>query len=278
MQTERQRKHRFFDRFTILGAIVLMVIGLLVGQALGSLLGMPIGRLSGDTAFGGGIGTSIIAFLLLLLYKIWFRPEFEGNLRGGDLKLGFKLAIIYVIYWIATVPITFLSPDVTFGPPTMSTIAMALMAGTSEEVAFRGLPISYLMRQWREDKHILTALIFTAGVFGLVHIQNIFVGADPGSTVAQVISAFCTGIILGAIFLRCGNLLITILIHTVHDIIAFLDVSGVQNGVVVASIDWSTCLDLGASVVMAIIGFWLVRPAKRAEIREIWNKKWGISC
>lgn len=276
MQTENQRRHRFFDRFTILGALVLMIIGILVCQALGTGLGIPIGSLSGNKEFGDGIGTAIVAFLLLWFYKFWFRPEFEGNLRGGDIKLGFKLAIIYVVYWVTTTPIAFLSPDVTFGAPTLSTIAMAIMAGTSEEMAFRGLPISYLMRQWREEKHILTAVLLTAGVFGLIHLQNVFAGGNPGSVVAQTISAFCTGVTLGAIYLRCGNLLITILIHTVHDIIAFLDVSGVQGGVVVASIDWNTYLDVGVSVVMAIIGFWLIRPAKRVEIRALWDRKWRI--
>ena len=273
---ERQRTHRFFDRFTIISAILLMLIGLLAAQALGSLMGRPIGSLTGEKNLGDGIGIAVASFLILLLYKFWFRPEFEGNLKGGDLKLGFKISIIFIVYWITIVPLEFAISDSVFGAPTIGSIFMAIMAGTSEEVAFRGLPLSYLMRQWREEKHVLTALIFTAVVFGVVHLSNIVAGGNPGSVVAQTISATGMGVLLAAVYLRCGNLLVTIIIHTIHDIIAFTDVSGVQDGIVVGSVGIDTVVDLGTSVVLAIIGFWLVRPAKRGEIRALWDKKWGI--
>ena len=38
------------------------------------------------------------------------------------------------------------------GPVPLSSIGVSLMAGISEEIAFRELPISYLARQWREEK------------------------------------------------------------------------------------------------------------------------------
>ena len=38
------------------------------------------------------------------------------------------------------------------GPVPLSSIGASLMAGISEEIAFRELPISYLARQWREEK------------------------------------------------------------------------------------------------------------------------------
>lgn len=273
----RQRTHKIFDRYTILCAIVLMLIGLLAVQGLGSLLGRPITALTGDGKVGDGVGIAVVALLTLLLYKFWFRPEFEGNLKGGDLKLGFKLGIIFIVYWITIVPLEFAVSDAVFGAPTIGSIFMAIMAGTSEEVAFRGLPISYLMRQWREEKHVLAALILPAVFFGLVHMSNIIAGGNPGSVVVQTISAVGIGVLFGAIYLRCGNLLITMILHSIHDIIAFMDVSGVKDGIVVGSIGVDSVIDLCVTIVMAIIGFWLIRPSKRGEIRAMWDKKWGIT-
>ena len=79
---KKQRTHKFYDKHTILGALVLMAIGLGVVQALGFVLGLLVSMATGNHNLGTGIGIAIISFLILWLYKFWFRPEFEGNLRG----------------------------------------------------------------------------------------------------------------------------------------------------------------------------------------------------
>lgn len=274
---KKQRAHKFFDKHTILGAILLMIIGMLGGQLLGSLIGLPLTLLSGEENIGIGIGAAAVSFLLLLLYKRWFRPEFEGNLRGGDLKLGCKLSIIMVAYWVISFALTFAVSDYKFAAPTISSICLAIMAGTSEEVAFRGLPLSYLMRQWKDEKHIPIALLFTSAVFGIIHLINVIAGGNPGSVVMQTITAFGAGIIFGAIYLRSGNLLVTIILHILQDIIAFTDAGNVKDGIVVGSVNIGTYIDVVLTAILAIIGLWLIRPSKRAEIRALWNKKWGIA-
>ena len=132
------------------------------------------------------------------------------------------------------------------------------------------------MRQWRDEKHIIAVVLFTSVIFGVTHLANMFAGGNRESVMIQGFTATCTGIILCAIYLRSGNLLVTILIHTVHDIIALTDVSGIQNGVIVTGVDWSTWADVIANIILVGVAFWLLRPAKRGEVRAMWNKKWGI--
>lgn len=273
---EGKRPHKFFDRFTIPGALVLMIGGLSIGQLIGMVIGFPLGFLIKDSNAAGAIGIVIATFPMLALYKFWFRPEFEGNLRGGDMKTGLMLSLILIPYWLLNVPAGFIFGSAKFGAPTLATVSMALMAGCSEEAAFRGLGISYLMRQWKEEKRIPAIVIISSVTFGLVHIFNALAGGDLGSVVNQTIGAAAMGFFFGALYLRSGNLIMPMVTHAIHDIIAFLDVSGIQGGVIVSGIDWTSYLDTGLTIVLGLIGLWLVRPAKQAEIRAMWDKKWNI--
>ena len=50
------------------------------------------------------------------------------------------------------------------------------------------------------------------------------------------------------------------ILHSIHDIIAFMDVSGVKDGIVVGSIGVDSVIDVCVTTIMAIIGLWLIRP------------------
>ena len=150
-------------------------------------------------------------------------------------------------------------------------------AGFTEEVAFRGLPVSLLVRQWREEKKILTIMILTSVIFGGIHFTNYFAGADFGSTIMQTIGATGMGLFFCAIYLRCGNLWVPIGVHALHDLLCFLDVAGIQEGIVVQAITWFSYLDLLFSIGIGILAIWMVRPSKRTEIRRLWNQKWNIT-
>ena len=272
----KRRKHFFFDRFTIPGALLLFVIGLFGSLIPGSLLAVFVEPVVGDQHIATNICSVLMAFVVLGVYKFWFRPEFEGNLRGGDLKTGMKLFLIMVVYWAFAVPVGFIAGYDTFGAPTAWTVCEALAAGICEEVAFRGLPLSYLMRQWKKEKQIPVSVLFTAAVFGLVHLVNISGGTDPRREIFQVIGAFCGGIFDGVVYLRSGSLIIPMISHTIHDILAFLNVSGVVDGIIVSEINWTNYYNTVIQIALAAVGMWLIRPSKRAEIREMWNRKWNI--
>ncbi|MBQ1335044.1 MAG: hypothetical protein IIY34_06805, partial [Clostridia bacterium] len=75
---------------------------------------------------------------------------------------------------------------------------------------------------------------------------------------------------------RSGNLWPAIVFHVAQDVVAFLDVTNIQDGVVIGSVNWTSYLDTAICIVLAVIGFYLIRSAKRAEIRELWKKKWSV--
>lgn len=269
-------QHRFVNRFPALAAVVLTFVTLLLLQTIGSGISIPFGLAIPALGKDSAIGYIIASLLLLWFFKRWLYPEFEGMLHG-DVSVGVRLACFIIIYWVICFPIQFLFTPAVFGWPTIGTLSMSLVAGFTEEIAFRGVPVSLLMRQWHSEKKILTTLILTSAIFGLFHATNLFAGADFGSTIFQVIGSAGMGAFFCGLYLRTGNLWISIAVHAIHDILCFLDVAGIQEGVVVQGVTWFSFLDVSCAVGLGILGIWMVRPSKRAEIRQLWDRKWNIT-
>ena len=274
----RREQHRFLSRHPILGFILLTLWCWLFVQLGGVVVGMIGGAamIMGYAAYWlmpvGGLVSAGMAFLALLIHKCWFRPEFSGCLtrRYFGLGLAFVAAdIVYAVVGLFTEPCS-------MAGLTLNNLTMALAAGVTEEVIFRAVPGSYLMRQWREEKKIPVVMLLTAAVFGLIHATNLAYGADLGATVVQILGAFGIGVLYAAAFLRTGNIWPCMLIHFLHDVLAFLATEAIQNGIQVtalATVD--VVVSLIFTVIFVVLGFWLVRPAKRAGILRLWDEKWS---
>jgi hypothetical protein len=85
------RTHRFLDRHTNAGFLLLTLWGYLVAQLVGVVAALPF---SIPAALSGGLDEELLntvagfacavgGFLALLIHKRWFRPEFRGCLRGA---------------------------------------------------------------------------------------------------------------------------------------------------------------------------------------------------
>ena len=272
-KAKKQITHRFLDRYTIPGALLLTLWSYLGSQILlGTVISLPLHIvLSAENAVY--IGAAIGALILLAIHKRWFYPEFEGCLPGRDFRPALlPLALMFLGLWLPSVVEK--AVNGTLGAPTLATVSMSLMAGISEEVAFRGIPGSYLMRQWREEGKIPVVMVLTSVLFSLVHAANLFVGAALGSTILQLLASFAMGMMFCAVFLRTGSLLPCMLLHVAHDIIAFLG-SSYTGGVATSEMDiQSWILNLGTSVLMLALALYMTRPAQRKGILATWADKW----
>ena len=274
-KAKKQITHRFLDRHTIPGALLLTLWGFLGAQMLlGTVLSLPLLRiLPADTASGFSIAVG--ALILLAIHKRWFYPEFEGCLPGRDFRPALlPLALMFLTVWLPSVIQD--AAGGALGAPTLATVSTSLMAGISEEIAFRGIPGSYLMRQWREEGKIPVVMLLTSVLFSLLHAANLFVGAALVSTLLQLLVSFGIGMLFCAVFLRTGSLLPCMLIHIAHDVISFLNVVAYSDGVITAEMDaLSWLLNLGPAILMVGLALYMTRPAKRKAILAIWADKWG---
>ena len=98
--------------------------------------------------------------------------------------------------------------------PPQSTLLFAQMFSSLEEVLFRGVLLTMLLRVHVPRK----AIVFSAAAFGLVHLPGIFAGTAPIIALGQVVWAFLFGLFYGYIFLESGSLLPSMVIHCLSNV------------------------------------------------------------
>lgn len=280
MNSQKTRQHKFVEKFPVVAAILMAIFWMLLFEIIEVIINFGIHMvISGYDVATGPVGLFAGAAITLVLYKWWFRPEFEGMLKG-DLPLGFLLGLIELGYVLISYAPNLIDGSFSIKPLTLTILFVSLTAGIKEEVVFRGVIISTLMRQWKDRNLFRQAALVSGIVFGLIHAANIFAGADPLQTLFQVIGSVSVGFIFAAVYLRTGSILPCMFYHALHDIIAIACESNVaENGIMSAkAFWWGDVFNLAMAAVMAAAAFWLLRDAKTEQIREIWNRKWKLAA
>lgn len=280
MNSQKTRQHKFVEKFPVVAAILMAIFWMLLFEIIEVIINFGIHMvISGYDVATGPVGLFAGAAITLVLYKWWFRPEFEGMLKG-DLPLGFLLGLIELGYVLISYVPNLIDGSFSIKPLTLTILFVSLTAGIKEEVVFRGVIISTLMRQWKDRNLFRQAALVSGIVFGLIHAANIFAGADPLQTLFQVIGSVSVGFIFAAVYLRTGSILPCMFYHALHDIIAIACESNVaENGIMSAkAFWWGDVFNLAMAAVMAAAAFWLLRDAKTEQIREIWNRKWKLAA
>ena len=280
MDNQKTRQHKFVEKFPVVAAILMAIFWMFLFELIEIVINLGIHMvISGYDAATGPVGLFAGTAIMLILYKWWFRPEFEGMLKG-DLPLGFLLGLIELGYVLISYVPNLIDGSFSIKPLTLTILFVSLTAGIKEEVVFRGVIISTLMRQWKDRNLFRQAALVSGIVFGLIHAANIFAGADPLQTLFQVIGSVSVGFIFAAVYLRTGSILPCMFYHALHDIIAIACESNVsENGIMSArAFWWGDVFNLAMAAVMAAAAFWLLRDAKTEQIREIWNRKWKLAA
>lgn len=270
-----RKSHKIMNR-PILALVLMplwcMVIGTLVSGLVDDIL-------KGSMSFyAGGLGSVLGGFLCLHIHRNWFRDEFDGSLSARNFGMGFLMLLPSLIFMVLNLM------SVSYRELSLTTVLAAMCMGAGpgvlEEVAFRGLAGSNMMRVWRDEKKIPVAVTLTAVVFGAVHLLNIFAGAGQAVSIVQTVYAIGAGVLFGAVYFRTGSLLPSMLVHTLVDGTAFLNADLMSTGGVLMEegFDPMNLLLIVVGIGFAVLGFWYVRPAKRQEILDLWAKKWNVSA
>ena len=163
------------------------------------------------------------------------------------------------------------APLVTGVAAVAAAIMHGIGPGVSEEVFCRGFTVSNLMRIWKDKPNRIFRCMLVSGVsFGLLHALNAIATGDVFAALIQVIYTASIGMLDGAIYLRSRNLWGVILMHTLTDVSAFLAVFE-SNA---TGMDIIFCVF--GSLLFIALAFYLIRPAKRAEIDELWAEDWSF--
>lgn len=271
------KKHKILDR-PILSVIVLPLFATLVLTIL-SIPGYMIWG-SGNKSAAPLIYQIVEAFMMLVITEavytgIWFKGEFEGTLKG-KIGEGFRFLIPVIVVEI----ILFIYDRITGTGnlnSVLNVIALSVTAGIVEEVLFRSLILSNLMRITRTYRQMIGAVFASSLLFSVSHLTNLLNGADPGATVSQLISAACFGVFLAGIYLSCGSIIPCMAFHFGHDVLALLFLGINESGATVEKVTMvSNIENMIVNVLLLALGFMLLRSRNFEEIRRLWDEKWHI--
>ena len=265
---KKVRNHKVLNH-PIKALFLLMLWGMTVYQVFGVVFQGVLGE--NFTGFGAAIG----AVVALYIHKAWFAPEFKGSVG----KPGFPAKDVKFAFWgFAAVIIGFdifnlVTHEVALA---MAALGTAVMAGIGEEMSLRVLPMSVMMRDWMDEKHIPFVAYSTSVFFGLVHFLNIIKGAALNDTIFQCISAIGIGVMFGAIYLRTGNIVLCMILHALHDILALMVVGATDsNGVILEMSTFDAITSVIVGVVGIALGTYLIRKSVRADIVKVWKERWS---
>ncbi len=211
--------------------------------------------------------------VVLLLFWLIFRKNLQGffNTRrfGTTFLLGWSIlaAVVYNV-----IPVILKQDYGDFG----TALLMGLQPGIGEEIVFRVIPICLVMRSRNRERLIVPVIIFTSVLFGMVHGFNIYAGADHATTLFQVVYAACIGFLFAVIYLKTGDIWITMLLHTLTDVTGFLGAEEQSGGgVMTQGVNVTDAVFLLVCTVLIFINaFLLFRKTSKAEILDTWSGIW----
>ncbi len=217
--------------------------------------------------------------LILLVYRLKHRHDLYGIFNADKTGLGLLLGWSVLIINVFTIVAGLVSHKAYGNIGTA--LLLGLQPGVSEELTFRIIPISLAMRSSKRKQLISPVIIFTSIIFGLTHGLNIFAGADPVTTLFQVIYATGTGCLFAVIYMRTGNMWISILLHSFTDIVYYLGAAEQGSGGVL-----SEGTGVSGAVIMLIYAvlyftnaLMLYRKSNIDDIAAIWARIWKCkSC
>ena len=195
-----------FRRHPLLSAVMVWLVDLLLINGfiwLGSRF-LPAGIDPSFAALWPGV---IVLALFVTLLGWWRQVGFNGPASWRDLHLLILPAVVILV-------LPFLQGSQPVESNTLLYLIVAyLLVGLREETLYRGIILRIL-----RPLGVMRSTLFMAVLFGLAHLSNLFVRANPALVLAQAVGAFCDGFGFGALRLRTNTLWFLIALHAAHDL------------------------------------------------------------
>ena len=128
MKEKKIINHKFLNRYTVIGAILLMAWGFFFAELI---FPMPFGIVLAFITSQEVLTTItqfIAVMLALAIHKRWFFPEYKGCLGGSGFTTALRISWPVLPFWIFTI-IRVIAAKLPLQPLTASLLGTALMAG-----------------------------------------------------------------------------------------------------------------------------------------------------
>lgn len=277
-----EKNYKLLDH-TILSYFLLAIFVAVFEELIGQVIDKPLAEIIPGYAFetmnmgtatenAVGVGTAAAALLAAGLFKLRFRPDFNGCLQKAGLKEGLLMLLPFLVFHYTGSIVSW----ITLGTGgVFIALLRATAPGFGEEIMFRGLGIANYMRKIETEGQIKVIFWISSITFGLIHLTNLFAGGDLMSVLLQAPYAIGVGMLFGAVYLRTGNLWPTILGHWSVDFFEFVRADLYGSGGIMTGMGVGDWITIAAGVFAAFWGLRLMDPKYYGEIMEIWAVKWN---
>lgn len=275
--------HPYLYSFLIVA--VSMLVTVVVSNLLQSIFGIIFTAIEGEasptavsemsnTASAVISLTSYIIVLLIYLVvcrkSISFSSFFSASGTGRGIILGWSVLLISVFTLVCN-----LISRMAFGS-IWKALLLGMTPGITEEIFCRIIPLSLVMKSPDRKKLMLPSVLFSGLIFGLSHMINFFSGADFVTTLFQVLYATGTGLLFGSIYITTGNLWITIILHSLTDVVFFLGADVQLTGGVLSQ---NTAFSDGIfyliyAVLYIVNAYFIYRKRRDSDFSVVWEYIW----
>ncbi len=122
-----------------------------------------------------------------------------------------------------------------------------LSVGVFEEILFRGILFGVLAERFSKDKKgLLKTYVLSSVIFGVIHLLNLFTGANVGATLLQACYSVLTGGLFAYALLKSKNVLISALVHAVYNFCGLLFTAELGLG-------YGSVIDLPTALTMLVV-------------------------
>ncbi|MBD3213775.1 MAG: CPBP family intramembrane metalloprotease [Candidatus Lokiarchaeota archaeon] len=147
--------------------------------------------------------------------------KFSPELRNISIGIAFAVIILFTtLIPYALMGVYQFDISTIIGQPNRETGALGYFTFISnlqpaiwEEIAFRGVILVLLLNAFSNKN----AIVIDGLAFGLFHLINLFVGADPLFTLYQVFFATCLGIVLAYMTVKFKTLIPAMMAHYINN-------------------------------------------------------------
>lgn len=157
-------------------------------------------------------------FLMILMVKIGYKKMFSFRNVGSSLMIMLPALLISINNFPI---IAYLNGRAYLTEPNYRVLLFfieCLSVGFFEEIIFRGILLSFLMQKFIDMKNgIWMSIIISSLIFGIFHMINVFTGASMSITIVQMGYSFLMGMLWAVMYLRTGNLWLTMLLHATYN-------------------------------------------------------------
>ena len=268
-------KTHWYMKHPVIFGILMPAVGIEVATLLSMLFQLPFFAIMGNSVleytFLPGmlfdLSRILVGLVLILIMKPGLWEGYKAGFSNERASMSIKLAAFGLIMIVSNI----IENGIVGGLPAADTpigilngILHGIASGFYEAVACRGVVLSLMMYCSYNKKDRITRSVVISGLcFGVAHLLNLL-SADTVMTLIQVCYATAVGIFFGGVYVRTRNLWGPVIFHSLIDIAEFIYIgdAGLTSYALASSI--------AITIIYGAIGLYLIRPAKRGEIEELW--------